>query len=121
MELIYVGILSQTPMVLSVEDGNVICHQMKDDYAISISDIEDISLGSDSSSLKLRKESGYDMEPKYKGKYSIDDESGCISFLDLDTKVYIVIRADGKKYYINAPSDEETQKVYNEVVEQLDD
>jgi len=119
VELIYVGILSQSPMVLRVEDGNVICHQMKDDYAISISDIEDISLGSDSSSLKLRKESGYDMEPKYKGKYSIDDESGCISFLDLDTKAYIVIRADGKKYYINAPSDEETQKVYNEVVEHI--
>ena len=121
VELIYVGILSQTPMVLSVEDGNVICHQMKDDYSIPISDIDDIILESDSSSLKLRKESGYDMDPKYKGKYSIDDESGCISFLDLDTKAYIVIRADGKKYYINAPSDEETQKVYNEVVDQLDD
>ncbi|MBP3234672.1 MAG: hypothetical protein J6M65_09650, partial [Eubacterium sp.] len=83
MGIIYIGILSQTPMEVRVEDGNVICHQMKDDYAISMSDIEDISLGSDSSSLKLRKESGYDMEPKYKGKYSIDDESGCISFLDL--------------------------------------
>ena len=121
VELIYVGILSQTPMVLSVEDGNVICHQVKDDYSIPISDIDDIILESDSSSLKLRKESGYDMEPKYKGKYSVDDESGCIAFLDLDTKTYITISAEGKKYYINAPSDEETQKIYNELVDQIAD
>ena len=121
VELAYIGVLSQTPMVVRVENGNLICHQMKDDYSIPISDIDDISLGSDSSRLKLRKESGYEMEPKYKGKFCVDDESGCITFLDLDTKNYITISAEGKKYFINAPSEEETQKIYNEVVEQLAD
>ena len=73
--LIYVGILSQTSMEVCVEDGNIICHQMKDDYCIPISDIDDITIESDSGKLKLRKEAGYDMDPKYKGKYCVNDES----------------------------------------------
>ena len=56
-----------------------------------------------------------------KGKFNINDEGGCITFLDLDTKNYIIISAEGKKYYINAPSDEETEKIYNEVVSEISD
>lgn len=117
--LIYIGVLSQTPMVVRIENRNVICHQMKDDYSIPISSIDDIALESDSGKLKLRKEFGYDMAPIYKGKFSIDDESGCITFLDLNTKSYITVSADGKKYYINSTSDEETVEIYNDVVNQL--
>lgn len=119
--LAYVGVLSKTPMEVRLSDGNVICHQMKDDYVIPINGIDEISMGSDSSKLKLRKEAGYDMPPMNKGKFNINDEGGCITFLDLDTKNYIIISAEGKKYYINAPSDEETEKIYNEVVKQISD
>jgi len=121
MMLIYIGVLSKTPMVVRLSDGNVICHQMKDDYIIPISSIDEISMGSDTSKLKLRKEAGYDMPPMNKGKFNINDEGGCITFLDLDTKNYIIISAEGKKYYINAPSNEETEKIYNEVVNQMSD
>ncbi|MCR5292418.1 MAG: hypothetical protein K6E28_05980, partial [Eubacterium sp.] len=119
VELIYVGVLSQTPMVIRVEDGNLICHHMKDDYTIAISDMEDITMSSDSGKLKLRKESGFNMEPMYKGKYNVNDESGCIVFLNLDTKNYINVSAGGKNYYINGPSDEETEKIFNLVLEQF--
>jgi uncharacterized membrane protein len=119
--LAYVGVLSKTPMEVRLSDGNVICHQMKDDYIIPISSIDEISMESDSGKLKLRKEAGYDMPPMNKGKFNINDEGGCITFLDLDTKNYIIISAEGKKYYINAPSDEETEKIYNEVVNQISD
>ncbi|MCR4847090.1 MAG: DUF5808 domain-containing protein, partial [Eubacterium sp.] len=119
--LAYVGVLSKTPMEVRISDGNVICHQMKDDYVIPINGIDEISMGSDTSKLKLRKEAGYDMPPMNKGKFNINDEGGCITFLDLDTKNYIIISAEGKKYYINAPSDEETEKIYNEVVNQISD
>ncbi|MCR5291272.1 MAG: DUF5808 domain-containing protein [Eubacterium sp.] len=119
VELIYVGVLSQTPMVIRVEDGNLICHHMKDDYTIPISDIEDITMGSDSGELKLRKESGYNMEPMYKGKYNVNDEGGCIVFLNLDTKSFINVSAEGKNYYINGTSDEETEKIFNLVLEQF--
>ena len=108
-------------MELKVEDGNVICHQLKDDYVIPISSIEEISMESDSGKLKLRKESGYNMPPMNKGKFNVDDESGCITFLDLDTQKYIIVRSQGKKYYINASSDEETEKIYEEVAEQISD
>ena len=119
--LIYVGVLSKTPMEVRLSDGNLVCHQMKDDYIIPISSIDEISMESDSGKLKLRKEAGYDMPPMNKGKFNINDEGGCITFLDLDTKNYIIISAEGKKYYINAPSDEETEKIYNEVVNQISD
>ena len=119
--LAYVGVLSKTPMEVRISDGNVICHQMKDDYVIPINGIDEISMESDTSKLKLRKEAGYDMPPMNKGKFNINDEGGCITFLDLDTKNYIIISAEGKKYYINAPSDEETEKIYNEVVNQISD
>ena len=121
LELIYVGILGQTPMEVRVEDGNIICHQMKDDYCIPISDIDDITIESDSAKLKLRKEAGYDMDPKYKGKYYVNDESGCIVFLDLNTKKYMTVSSDGKKYYINGVSNEESEKVYSEVLNQMSD
>ena len=121
LELIYVGILGQTPMEVRVEDGNIICHQMKDDYCIPISDIDDITIESDSAKLKLRKEAGYDMDPKYKGKYYVNDESGCIVFLDLNTKKYMTVSADGKKYYINGESNGESEKVYSEVLNQISD
>ena len=119
VELIYVGVLSQTPMVIQVEGGNVICHHMKDDYSIPISDIDDIVLESDSGKLKLRKENGFDMKPMYKGKFNVNDEGGCITFLNLDTKNYITLVVDDKKYYINGASDEETEKTFNEVVKML--
>ena len=119
--LAYVGVLSKTPMEVRLSDGNVICHQMKDDYVIPINGIDEISMESDTSKLKLRKEAGYDMPPMNKGKFNINDEGGCITFLDLDTKNYIIISAEGKKYYINAPSDEETEKIYNEVVSEISD
>ncbi len=119
--LAYVGVLSKTPMEVRISDGNVICHQMKDDYVIPINGIDEISMESDTSKLKLRKEAGYDMPPMNKGKFNINDEGGCITFLDLDTKNYIIISAEGKKYYINAPSDEETEKIYNELVNQISD
>ena len=84
--LIYVGVLSKTPMEVRLSDGNLVCHQMKDDYVIPISSIDEISIESDSGKLKLRKEAGYDMPPMNKGKFNINDEGGCITFLDLDTK-----------------------------------
>ena len=116
--LIYVGVLSKTPMVLRIENGNLICHQMKDDYRIPISSIDNIVMGLDSGTLKLRKESGYDMDPIYKGKFAVNDESGCIVFINLDSKYFMTFSVDGKTYYISGQSDEETEGIYNAVLEQ---
>ena len=110
--LIYIGILSKTPMSINIENDSVVCHQMKDDYVIPISSIEEPVIESGSKKLKLNKKSGYNMDPMYKGKYNVNDENDCIVFLNMDAGEYITFKADGKTYYISDDTAKETEEAY---------
>ncbi len=116
ISLIYIGVLSKTPMSLRIEDGNVICHQMKDDYVIPISDMDEPTLGTESQKLNLHKQSGYDMEPMYKGKFTVDEQGDSIIFLNLESKNYITFSYDGQTYYLSGETGEETVEVYEKLL-----
>ena len=116
--LIYIGVLSKTPMSIRIDNVSLICSQMKDDYSIPISDMSEPELRTSSGDLELHKLSGYDMEPMYKGKFSVSGESDCIVFLNLDSDSYITFQADGTTYFISGDTDEETQTVYTQLLEE---
>ncbi len=113
--LIYIGILSKTPMSLRIDNASLICSQMKTDYSIPISDMSEPELRTSSEDLKLHKLNGYDMEPLYKGKFTVDDQSNCIIFLNLEAEDYIYFSYNGQTYYLSCDTSEETQKIYDEL------
>ena len=113
--LIYIGILSKTPMSLQIENSSLICSQMKTDYSIPISDMSEPELRTSSEDLKLHKLNGYDMEPLYKGKFTVDDQSNCIIFLNIESDSYITFSYSDQTYYISCDTDAETKEIYNEL------
>jgi Predicted membrane protein len=113
--LIWVAILSKTPISVRVEDGKLICHQMKDDYVIPVDSIEEVTLGEGSRNLKMSRISGYDIEPVEKGKYTVEGESGCIVFISYDADKYIRFTSNGKTYYISSGTAEETENIYGQI------
>ena len=114
--LIWTAVLSKTPTTLKYEDGKIICHQLSNDYVIPADTIEDIIMLPGSQDLKLSRTSGYNMDPVYKGNFTVDGERGCKVFLNLDVDLYIRLTADGKTYYINGGTVEETEEVYSNFI-----
>ena len=117
VSLVYIVLMSRTPLTLRVENGNVICHHMKDDYTIPISSIENPVLGEKTNELNLFRVYGTAMDPIEKGVYNVNGEKNCVVFLNLDSNDYLTFRADGKVYYINGNNAEETQLIYKQLTE----
>ena len=113
--LIWIAIISKTPISLMYRDGKIICHQMSDDYIIPEDSVEDIVLLSGSGELKLSRKSGYSMDPVYKGNFTVEGEKGCKVFLNLEVDEYIRLKSNGKIYYINGGSSEETENIYKKI------
>jgi hypothetical protein len=117
VSLVYVVLMSRTPLTLRVENGNVICHHMKDDYTIPISSIENPEIGEKTNELDLFRVYGTAMDPIEKGVYNVNGEKNCVVFLNLDSNNYITFKADGKVYYINGNNTEETQLIYQKLTD----
>ena len=119
VSLIYVGMLDSAEMNLSVTDGKVICHQLRDEYVIDIDEIKEISYNEDVSSLKIIKLSGVGTDKLAKGNFAVANDKSCKTFLSLKSDGYLRIVTDDKTYYINDSSASDTKSVYDEVNEML--
>lgn len=113
--LIYVGILSKTPMSIRIENDSLVCHQMKDDYVIPIKSMDEPMIGLESGDLKLHKESGYDMDPMYKGRYNVNGFEDCTVFINYESSHYITFYYDGSTYFRTGGTDEETVEVFDQL------
>ena len=113
LSLVWVGMVEITPISVRVEDGAVICHQLKDDYVINLDDIESVELGEDIKTHDVIRSSGVGMETLLKGNFMVDGDNGCILFLNPSEKVFIRIETkDGKVYYIGSDTADETRGLY---------
>ena len=118
VELVYVGIIYRTPLSVRVEDGKLICHQMKDDYTIDIEKIDELVLKKDPENLVLQKQYGLNANMIYNGKFVVNGEKNCLVFMNLESDSYIDIRTKGKTYYISGSTEKETKAVYDRICEE---
>jgi hypothetical protein len=110
--VIWTGMLEATPINLRISDGSVICHQLRDEYVIPVSDIESAEYIDDIHNLSMVRTNGVGMDTLLKGNFSVDGE-GCKVFLAPDRRVAIkIVTTSGKIYYVSGASAAETDSVY---------
>lgn len=117
--VVWLGMLESTPISLRVSNGNVICHQLRDEYVIPVGDIESIEYIKDIRGLRFVRTNGTGMENLLKGNFSVEGEA-CKVFLAPDKMVAIkIVTASGKIYYISGANPSETSSVYAQLNESL--
>ena len=113
----YIVVLSRTPMTVRLEDGNIICRQITDDYKIPAASVDSAELLTGSRDLKLVRSYGLDMDYIQKGRYTVNGEGDCIVFLNLNADNYIVLRSDGRTYYINGNDEDQTRALFEQITD----
>ena len=78
--------------------------------------VEEIILLSGTNKLSLTRISGYNLEPIFKGNFTVEGERGCRIFLNTEVDKYLRLISDGKTYYINGNTVEETEEVYSHFI-----
>ena len=117
LSFVWMGIIEATPISLRVENGDLVCHQLRDEYVITMDEIESVTLGEDIAELKMVRTSGVGMNNLLKGNFTVDGQSGCKVFLAPLEKVYIrIVTTDGKIYYVSGGTSEETTNVYKSII-----
>ncbi|MBO4910472.1 MAG: hypothetical protein J5476_14455 [Lachnospiraceae bacterium] len=113
--VIWTGMLEATPINLRISDGSVICHQLRDEYVIPVSEIESAEYIDDIHSLSMIRTSGVGMDTLLKGNFSVDGES-CKVFLAPDRRVAIkIVTKSGSIYYVSGQTSAETDSVYTQL------
>ena len=115
--LIYAGIFAATPLDVRVEDGNVICHQFRDEYKIAIDDIQSVSYEDTLEGVSLIKMGGAATDKLYKGNFAAGDDKNVKVYLSYDADCYIRIQTSDEIYYINDVTKEDTKKLYDQISE----
>lgn len=115
----FVIVLSRTPMTVRIDGSDIVCHQITDEYRIAMDSIDSTEIHTGSKDLELKRIQGMDMEYLQKGSYVVNGTYGCTVFLNLDSDSYIVIRTDNAIYYLSGNSSEETEKIYEEISENV--
>ena len=111
LSLIYVGMMSATPIQVRYENDTVICHQLRDEYKIPKSEIQSVECGN-LSELSAMRVAGTGMENVAKGNFTVNGENGCRLYLNPQAGRYIKIVTADRTYYISANTAEETDALY---------
>ncbi len=116
LSLVWAGMIEVTPISVRIENGDLICHQLRDEYVIALDEIESAEWGEDINGLKMVRTNGVGMNSLLKGHFTVEGKSGCILFLDPREKVYIQIATKaGELFYINSGSGVDTRQIYEEI------
>ena len=113
-----VGILGAyevVPIDVKIEDGKVICHQLRDDYKIDIDDIKSVELLEKFKDLKATRTNGVGMPSLLKGNFNIKGEGAVKVFLNPENDHYIKITTENKTYYVSEAEDKDTEKTFDEI------
>lgn len=113
--VVYLGMMESTPLKVYVEDGKVICHQIFDEYVIDAKDIQEFKCDDNLSELHMARIAGIGMPTMLKGKFVVEQESGCTVFLWRANQNYLMIQTAGRKYFVNCTSEEETLEAAKEI------
>ena len=113
--LIWAGAVEGAALDVRIEDGKVICHQLRDEYVIPESEIRDVYLGDDMEELDPIRIAGVATDKVLKGRYSVGEVKQAKLFMNPNVDLYIKITTDETTYYINANSEDETRELYEEL------
>ncbi len=117
--IIWVGLVEATPILLRIENGSLICHQLRDEYVIPADAVESVEWGEDVHELQMMRTSGVGMDTLLKGNFIVNEKNGCKVFLAPQEKVYIhIVTTDGTNYYVSGATAGETEAVYQEWLSQ---
>ena len=113
LSIVWLGMLESTPISLRVDDGKLICHQLRDEYVIPLAEIDTAEYGDDMTKLHMSRTAGVGMDTLLKGDFYVEGVNGCKVFLAPAGKAYIhIVTGSGKQYYISSSTGEETRAVY---------
>ncbi|MBR6403341.1 MAG: hypothetical protein IKS48_08150 [Eubacterium sp.] len=113
--IIWAAALDFTALDVRVENGYVICHQLRDDYVIPIDEIKEVSLVDSIDEIKPVRIAGVQTEKVYKGQYSIVGEKKAKLFMNPKVDEYIKIKTDKTTYIINGNSETETHDIFDAI------
>ena len=112
---VWLGMMEGTPIKVSVEDGKVICHQLRDEYVIGTDEIVSTQYG-EISGMHFVRVSGVGMDNLLKGNFTVDNQNGCRVFLNPEAGNYVRIETKEKIYYLSGATAEETKALYEELI-----
>lgn len=108
--------LEFTPIHLSLEGDTLVAEQLKEDYAIPLDTIEDVSLVEDLPAMV--RTNGTGMTTLSKGSFRIRETGeGCQVFLNPQNDVFLRVEAGDTTYYLGGQDDQETLAVYGSLTQ----
>lgn len=108
--------LEFTPIHLSLEGDTLVAEQLKEDYAIPLDTIEDVSLVEDLPAMV--RTNGTGMTTLSKGSFRIRETGeGCQVFLNPQNDVFLRVEAGDTTYYLGGQDDQETLAVYDSLTQ----
>ena len=113
------GAYEVVPIDVKIEDGKVICHQLRDDYKIDIDDIKSVELLGKFKDVKASRTNGVGMPNLLKGNFTIKGEGTVKVFLNPENAHYIKITTDKKTYFISEAEDKDTKQTFDDIKEKL--
>lgn len=111
---VWLILLEFTPIQLSVEKNLLVASQIREEYRIPVTLIENVTLLEELP--KLSRVSGTGMEELRKGTFRIPEEGKCQVFMNPANSLFIRFEASGVTYYMSGYDDEETMAVYEELL-----
>ena len=111
LALIWIGMMSVTPIDIIETDDYVICHQLWDEYKIAKNEIASVEYG-DLSDLKATRTAGTGMDNVASGVFTVNGKAGCRLYLNPQVGKYIKIETKTRTYYISENTSEETSALY---------
>lgn len=112
---VWLGMLEGTPIRVLVENGQVVCHQLRDEYVIDMEKIVSVQYG-ELEGVHFIRVNGVGMENLLKGNFTVDNQNGCRVFLNPKAGNYVRIETKDKVYYLSGATAEETKAFYEELV-----
>lgn len=108
--------LEFTPIHLSVEGDTLVAEQLKEDYAIPLDTIEDVSLVEELPGMV--RTNGTGMTTLSKGSFRIRETGeGCQVFLNPQNDVFLRVETQDTTYYLGGEDDQETLAVYDSLTQ----
>ena len=111
---VWLILLEFIPIQLFVEGNMLVASQIREEYTVSVTSMENVTLLEELP--KLSKVSGTGMEELKKGTFRIPEEGKCQVFMNPTNSLFIRFEASGTTYYMSGYDDKETMEVYEELL-----
>ncbi len=108
---IWVILLEFTPIQLSIRDGQLVAHHLRNEYTISLNGVRTAELITELP--KMSKNHGTSMDHLKKGSFLVSDGERCTVFANPENELFIRLEACGSIYYLSGYDDAETRQIYD--------